>query len=562
MKFFADTADLNEIATMSSVDGFTTNPSLMRRAGVRDYTVFAREAVTLARGRPISFEVFADDFEDMEAQAHEIASWGSNVYIKIPVTNTRGECASPLIERLSRAGILLNITALFTMRQIRIVLDHLSDTTPSILSVFAGRIADAGCDPCPIIKEAGAAIGSRSIELLWASTREPYNFVQAQQSGCHIITAPVAMLHKRQLFGKDLEQFSLETVKMFYDDATAADYQLQTRKNMKKVLITGGAGYVGTLLTQRLLDKGYSVIVYDAMFFGCKLKPHKNLQIVRADIRDTKTFAGAVQGVDAVIHLACISNDPSFHLDDQLSKTINYDCFEPLVIAAKQAGVRRFINASTSSVYGVSDQPNVTEDHPLVPLTLYNKFKGMCEPLLFKHQSKDFVCVNIRPATVCGYSPRMRLDLSVNILTNHAVNKGKITVFGGEQLRPNLHIEDMCALYELMLDAPDAKIAGETFNVGYQNHTINEIAQMVRRAVMKEYPERGDIVIEKTETNDNRSYHICSQKIFKKLGFAPKHTIEDAVHQLCQAFKRGEFENSIESDEYQNVKTLKKLGVS
>ena len=151
----------------------------------------------------------------------------------------------------------------------------------------------------------------------------------------------------------------------------------------------------------------------------------------------------ALKGIDAVINLACISNDASFELDEKLSTSINLDAFEPMVVAAKKAGVKRFIYASSSSVYGVSDAPDVTEDHPLVPLTLYNKYKGMCEPLLFKHQSPDFVCVTIRPATLCGYAPRQRLDLSVNILTNHAINNGKITVFGGSQKRPNLHIQDM-----------------------------------------------------------------------------------------------------------------------
>src|SRR5262249_23630848 len=152
----------------------------------------------------------------------------------------------------------------------------------------------------------------------------------------------------------------------------------------------------------------------------------------------------------------------SFELNESLSKTINFDCFEPMVVAAKEQGVRRFVYASSSSVYGVSDAPEVREDHPLVPLTLYNKFKGLCEPLLFTHQSPDFICVTIRPATICGFSPRMRMDLSVNILTNHAVNAGKITVFGGAQKRPNLHIDDMCDLYKLLLDVEDAKIAGET----------------------------------------------------------------------------------------------------
>jgi len=331
---------------------------------------------------------------------------------------------------------------------------------------------------------------------------------------------------------------------------------------MKNVLITGGAGYVGTLMLPHLLDADYKVTVYDTMYYGCELKPTTGLKLIQADVRDTPTFREACRGIDAVIHLACISNDAGFELDERLSQTINYDCFEPLVIAAKEQGVKRFIYASSSSVYGVSEAPEVTEEHPLVPLTLYNKFKGMCEPLLFKHHAKDFVCVAIRPATICGYSPRQRLDLSVNILTNHAVNSGKITVFGGEQKRPNLHIQDMCDLYRLLLEVPDEQIDGETFNAGYQNHTIMEIAKMVKHVVQQEFPEKGDLPIEITPTNDNRSYHINSDKIARKIGFKPKRGIEDAVRDLCRAFRAGKLPNSMIDERYHNVKVLKRIRVS
>jgi len=226
-------------------------------------------------------------------------------------------------------------------------------------------------------------------------------------------------------------------------------------------------------------------------------------------------------------------------------------------VAAKEQGVRRFVYASSSSVYGVSDAPEVREDHPLVPLTLYNNFKGLCEPLLFKHQSPDFVCVTIRPATICGFSPRMRMDLSVNILTNHAVNAGKITVFGGAQKRPNLHIDDMCDLYKLLLDVEDAKIAGETFNAGYQNHTIRDIAETVKRVVQQEFPKKGDIEIVTTPTNDIRSYHINSDKIAEKIGFRARRGIEDAVRDLCRAMKDGKLPASLDDERYWNVKVLK-----
>jgi nucleoside-diphosphate-sugar epimerase len=246
-------------------------------------------------------------------------------------------------------------------------------------------------------------------------------------------------------------------------------------------------------------------------------------------------------------------------LDERLSTSVNMDAFEPMVIAAKRAGVKRFVYASSSSVYGVSDKPDVTEDHPLVPLTLYNKYKGLCEPLLFKHQSPDFVCVTIRPATVCGYAPRQRLDLSVNILTNHAVNNGKITVFGGSQLRPNLHVQDMCDLYKLLLELPDEKIAGETFNAGYENMSIMDIARTVREVVKQEFPDRGDIDIVTTPTDDIRSYHINSDKIRRKLGFVPRHSVADAVRDLCKAFKAGKLPDSMTDDQYFNVRRLKAL---
>jgi len=329
---------------------------------------------------------------------------------------------------------------------------------------------------------------------------------------------------------------------------------------VKTVLVTGGAGYVGCVLVPKLLEAGYTVVVYDLMLFGAEgLPTHPRLRVLRADIRDAATLSTALSGVHSVIHLACISNDPSFELDPALSKSINYDCFEPMVAACRAAGVKRFIYASTSSVYGVSDAPEVTEDHPLVPLTDYNKYKGLCEPILLRYQTPDFTTVIIRPATVCGYSPRMRLDLTVNILTNLAIHQRRITVFGGTQQRPNIHIDDIAELYVQLLELPDRLVAGETFNAGYQNHTVAELAEMVRTVVEHEMPDTAPIAIETSSSNDLRSYHVCSKKIAQRLGFIPKRTIEDAVRDLCHAFRAGKLPNSLTDERYVNVKTVKRI---
>jgi nucleoside-diphosphate-sugar epimerase len=328
-----------------------------------------------------------------------------------------------------------------------------------------------------------------------------------------------------------------------------------------KVFVTGGAGYCGSRLVPQLLDHGYKVTVYDIMYFGDAFLPksNSNLRIVQGDIRDTEKLAAAVEGHDAFVSLACISNDASFELDEALSTSVNLHAFEPMVLAAKRAGVRRFVYASSSSVYGVSDAPDVTEDHPLLPLTLYNKYKGMCEPLLARHTDPRFVGVTFRPATVCGYAPRQRLDLAVNILTNHAINNNKITVFGGSQLRPNLHVQDYVDVVELLMTAPDDRIADEIFNVGTQNLSLMEIAHLVKRVVEAEFPGRGDLAIVTTPTDDIRSYHINSDKIKRALGFVPQYTVEDAVRDLCRAFKSGEIPNSMEDDYYFNVRRLKRL---
>jgi len=335
-------------------------------------------------------------------------------------------------------------------------------------------------------------------------------------------------------------------------------------QNIKNILITGGSGYCGSLLTPQLLNAGYNVTVYDIMYFGDEHLPkdNSNLKIISGDIRDTEKLKSALQGIDAVISLACISNDASFELDENLSTSINLDAFEPMVIAAKEAGVKRFVYASSSSVYGVSDKPDVTEEHPLVPLTLYNKYKGMCEPILKKHTDENFIGVIFRPATVCGHAPRQRLDLSVNILTNHAVTNKKIKVFGGSQLRPNLHVQDYCDLCQLLLEAPKEKVADEIFNCGYQNMSIMDIANKVKNIVEEELPEHKGLEIVTEPTDDIRSYHINSDKIKNVLGFEPKHSIDEAIRDLCKALKEGKLANSMDDDKYYNVRKLKSMEVA
>lgn len=329
----------------------------------------------------------------------------------------------------------------------------------------------------------------------------------------------------------------------------------------KKIVIFGGGGYCASVLIPQLLNEGWDITAYDTFWYGTEHLPKvPHLHLFRGDIRDIDKVKEALSNKEYVLHLACISNDASFVLDENLSTSVNLGSFEPLVIAAKEAGIKRFVFASSSSVYGVSDSPNVTEDHPLVPLTLYNKYKGMCEPLLFKHTDSDFMGVVFRPATVCGYGPRQRLDLSVNILTNHAINKKKITVFGGDQLRPNLHIQDYADLCKLLLLTPNEKVKNQVFNCGFQNMSIMSIAQIVKKVVEQVFPEKGSIPIDVTTSDDPRSYHINSDKIYRELGFKPKHSIEDAVMDLCQAFKENKLPNSFDDNKYYNVRTMKAIG--
>src|SRR6266705_456621 len=277
---------------------------------------------------------------------------------------------------------------------------------------------------------------------------------------------------------------------------------METR--FKQVLVTGGGGYVGSVLVPKLLAAGYGVNVLDLFLYGEDVldgvRGDPKLRLIKGDLRHLPTVEGALADCDAVIHLACISNDPSFELDPALGKSINYDAFAGLLQGSIDQGVRRFIYASSSSIYGVKDDPEVREDAEPQPLTDYSRFKLDCERDLLAHPNVNGMeSVIVRPATVCGYAPRLRLDLTVNILTIHALVNHKIKIFGGKQLRPNLHIQDMVRAYQLFLEAPGAKMDREAFNVGFQNRSVEDIALMVRETLAD-----PTIELDYTPSNDNR----------------------------------------------------------
>ena len=327
----------------------------------------------------------------------------------------------------------------------------------------------------------------------------------------------------------------------------------------KTVLVTGGAGYVGSALIPSLLQDGYTVVVYDLFLYGDVFSSFKNnphLVQVKADIRDKKKLIEATKNVDILLHLACISNDPSYELNPTLGKSINYDAFNNLTDAARTNNIRRFVYASTSSVYGVKNEKNVRETSSCEPLTDYSKFKLECEKLLldFGEKNPDIEHVIVRPATVCGYASRLRLDLVVNILTINALVNKKIKIFGGKQLRPNINMKDVVRMYQLLLSAPSKKINGEIFNAGYQNRTVEELATIVKNVVGDEH-----IVFECVPTDDNRSYHINSDKIRKVLGFKPKYTIEEGVQTLVDAYRDGRIVDGLNNPLYYNIKLMQKV---
>ena len=329
---------------------------------------------------------------------------------------------------------------------------------------------------------------------------------------------------------------------------------MQQNSKIKNIFITGGAGYVGVVLTSYLLKKGHHVTVLDLMIYGEEvLEKHKNLKILKGDIRNTQLLEKELPGHDILIHLACISNDPSFELNPELGKSINLDAFEPLVKLAKKNSIKRFIYASSSSVYGVKSEKNVSEGMSLEPLTDYSKFKADCEDILMQNISDNFTPVVIRPATVCGYSPRQRLDVVVNILTNLAYHKKEVSVFGGEQLRPNIHILDMVRAYDCLINAKKELVSGQIFNAGYENQTVNHLASLVKKVI------GDDVVVKHVSSNDNRSYHISSKKIEKVLGFKTEKTIEDAIGDLKSAFEKKLLTDTFSNEKYFNIKRMNNL---
>jgi len=325
---------------------------------------------------------------------------------------------------------------------------------------------------------------------------------------------------------------------------------------MKKIFITGGAGYIGSKLVPKLLESGYEVTVLDLMIYGENvLDNHKKLKKIKGDIRNKNLLEKIIPGHDAVLHLACISNDPSFELNPSLGKSINYDAFEPLVKVSVESKVNRFIYASSSSVYGIKKEKNVTEDMKLEPLTDYSKFKSGCEKILNSYKSDYFTTTTIRPSTVCGYAKRQRLDLVVNILTNHAFHNKEIKVFGGDQLRPNVHINDMVDSYLAVLDAPSKKINGEVFNVGFKNQSVNELANDVKEVI------GSDVKIIHTKSDDNRSYHVSSEKIRDVLNFNTKYTVKDAVSDLKNAFEKKSLINTFNDEFFFNIKRMQSINL-
>ena len=312
-----------------------------------------------------------------------------------------------------------------------------------------------------------------------------------------------------------------------------------------KILITGGCGYVGTVLTETILTDGHQITVLDIQWFGNHLKEHKNLTNIKGDVRDIDNIP--LEGVEVIIHLANIANDPAVELNPSLSWEVNVLAAQQLADCAVRAGVKQFIYASSGSVYGVKDEPQVTEDLPLVPISVYNKTKMVAERVLLSY--KDQMQVHcIRPATVCGYSSRMRLDVSVNMLTFQALKNSKITIFGGNQTRPNIHMKDMIRVYQHFLANP--AIPSGTYNAGFENISILDIAERVAKKIPSE--------IEVSASNDPRSYRQNSDKLLNT-GFRQEFGVDDAINEITEMYESGKL---VENDQCYTVKWMKHLNLA
>ena len=311
-----------------------------------------------------------------------------------------------------------------------------------------------------------------------------------------------------------------------------------------KILLTGGCGYVGTPLAQRLLEMGHDLTVVDVQWFGNYLKPAKGLKVIQADIREVDRIP--FDGVEAILHLANVANDPCADLNSKLNWEVNTLATMFLVEKAIRHGVGQFVYASSGSVYGVKEEPEVTEELSLVPISDYNKTKMVSERVLLSYADKIRTTI-IRPATICGYSRRMRLDLSVNMLTMQALTKGKITVFGGNQTRPNIHLRDMIRVYEHFLAKPE--LTG-IYNAGFENISILEIAQMAKSRIPAE--------IMVSESNDPRSYRLSSKKLLAT-GFSPKFGVQDGIREVMEAFAAGELKDE---EHWYNIRTMKGLAAA
>ncbi len=321
------------------------------------------------------------------------------------------------------------------------------------------------------------------------------------------------------------------------------------------VLVTGGAGYIGSVLVPRLLS-ARRVVVLDLGLFGTgsleRLGPHPGLEIVRGDVRDEGLVRALLerQRPEAVVHLAAVSNDPCSEIDPEVTRSINRAGTERFMRLAKECGVRRFVNASSASVYGVKEEDEVTENLALEPLTLYARYKAETEDVLASLVDDGFCGVSVRAATVCGWSPRLRLDLTINILTCHAITDRRIRVFGGSQMRPNIHVEDVADFYALLLDAEPALVSGRAFNASAENASVAGLAEMVRGEVDAGLP------IEVVPTADNRSYRLTARLAKDVLGFAPQRPLRQAVRDLKQAFSDGRIPDPAAAI-YRNIEVMK-----